>query len=127
MGSFTNGLLVGIGISLLFAPRKGEETRGLLVERIKTMRGTSADNEAVAPATPGTQGAVKTLQPLQEVVPVVSPIEAAAQDTAFPATDISAVQSDLSSSAQLPQVDVPPTIQEDPSPTQPLRRPRPKP
>ena len=124
MGSFTNGLLVGIGISLLFAPRKGEETRNLLVERIKTMRGTSADNEAVAPAT---QGTVKPLQPLQEVVPVVSPIEAAAQDTAFPATDISAVQSDLSSSAQLPQVDVPPTIQEDPSPTQPLRRPRPNP
>lgn len=124
MGSFTNGLLVGIGLSLLFAPRKGEETRNLLVERIKTMRGTSAENEAVAPAT---QGTVKPLQPLQEVVPVVSPIEAAAQDTAFPATDISAVQSDLSSSAQLPQVDVPPTIQGDTSPTQPLRRQGPRP
>jgi hypothetical protein len=124
MGSFTNGLLVGIGISLLFAPKKGEETRGLLVERIKTMRGTSAENEAIEPST---QGTVKPLQPLQEVVPVVSPIEAAAQDTAFPATDIPAVQSDLSSSAPLPQVDVPPTIQEDPSPTQPLRRPRPNP
>lgn len=122
MGSFTNGLLVGIGISLLFAPRKGEETRNLLVERIKTMRGTSAENEAVAPAT---QGTVKPLQPLQEVVPVVSPIEA--QETPAPATSIPFVQSDLDNSAPLPQVDVPSTIQEDPSPTQPLRRPKPNP
>jgi hypothetical protein len=124
MGSFTNGLLVGIGISLLFAPRKGEETRGLLAERFKTMRGTSAENEAVAPST---QGSVKPLQPLQEVVPVVSPIEAAVQDTPAPATSIPLVQNDLDSSAPLPQVDVPPTTQGDTSPTQPLRRPGPRP
>jgi hypothetical protein len=124
MGSFTNGLLVGIGISLLFAPRKGEETRGILMERIKTMRGTSAQNEELAPST---QGTVKPLQPVQETIPVVSPIEAAVQDTPPPATNIPSVQSDLSNSTQLPPVDVPQTIQGDTSPTQPLRRPGPRP
>jgi hypothetical protein len=124
MGSFTNGLLVGIGISLLFAPRKGEETRNLLVERIKAARGTPAENVELKPST---QGTVKPLQPLQETVPVVSPIEAAVQDTPAPATSIPFVQNDLDNSAPLPQVGVPPTTLEDPSPTQPLRRPRPNP
>jgi hypothetical protein len=122
MGSFTNGLLVGIGISLLFAPRKGEETRGLLVERIKTMRGTSAEG---GEREPSAQGTVKPPQPLQEVVPVVSPIEAAVQPA--PATTIPFAQSDLDKSAALPQVDAPPTTQGDTSPTQPLRRPGPRP
>jgi hypothetical protein len=105
MGSFTNGLLVGIGISLLFAPRKGEETRRLLMERIRSMR--SAQSEEPAPST---QGTVKPLQPVQETVPVVGPIEAAPPDTPAPATDIPSGQSGLSSSTPLSQGDLPPTV-----------------
>jgi gas vesicle protein len=124
MGSFTNGLLVGIGISLLFAPRKGEETRNLLMERIKTLRGSSAQTEETAPST---QAKVTPLQPVQDVVPVVSPIEAAPADSPSSTTDISSAQSDLSSSQKLPPVDVLPPLPEDPSPTQPLRRPQQRP
>lgn len=40
MGRFFNGILVGIGIGLLAAPRKGEEMRGMLGERISQIRST---------------------------------------------------------------------------------------
>lgn len=39
MGSFRNGVLVGLGISLLIAPMKGEEMRRLVAERIQYLRG----------------------------------------------------------------------------------------
>jgi DNA repair ATPase RecN len=44
MGSFTNGLCVGLGLSLLFAPMKGEEMRRLVAERIRYLRGTPPEN-----------------------------------------------------------------------------------
>ena len=44
MGSFTNGVLVGMGISLLFAPMKGEEMRRMLAERTREMRRSSSNN-----------------------------------------------------------------------------------
>jgi gas vesicle protein len=40
MGSFFNGVLVGIGIGLLVAPMPGEELRRLLLERYERVRGT---------------------------------------------------------------------------------------
>ena len=45
MSGFTNGMLIGLGISLLFAPRTGQEMRSLLAERFKYLRGTPAENE----------------------------------------------------------------------------------
>jgi gas vesicle protein len=45
MGSFTNGVLVGVGISLLFAPQTGEETRRFLRERWRSVRGIPPENE----------------------------------------------------------------------------------
>jgi gas vesicle protein len=45
MSGFTNGMLMGLGISLLFAPRTGQEMRSLLAERFKYLRGTHAENE----------------------------------------------------------------------------------
>ncbi len=44
MGSFTNGVLVGMDISLLFAPMKGEEMRRMLAERTREMRRSSSNN-----------------------------------------------------------------------------------
>ena len=44
MGSFTKGLLVGLGLSLLFAPMKGEEMRRLVAERAKELREGTSDS-----------------------------------------------------------------------------------
>ncbi|HZO74324.1 MAG TPA: YtxH domain-containing protein [Ktedonobacteraceae bacterium] len=44
MGSFINGVLVGMGISLLFAPMRGEEMRRMLAERTREMRSSSSNN-----------------------------------------------------------------------------------
>src|SRR5947209_9032937 len=35
MSRFTNGVLVGVGLSLLFAPRPGKETRRMLAEGVR--------------------------------------------------------------------------------------------
>ncbi len=45
MNSFFKGVLVGIGIGLLVAPMKGEETRRLLGERFKELRANLPENE----------------------------------------------------------------------------------
>jgi gas vesicle protein len=45
MGSFTNGFLIGLGISFLVAPRKGEEMRHLLAESSRYLRGLPPENE----------------------------------------------------------------------------------
>ncbi|SRR5579885_390287 len=44
MGSFTKGVLIGLGMSLLFAPMKGEEMRHMLAERVREMREKSSYN-----------------------------------------------------------------------------------
>lgn len=43
MGSFLRTLLIGIGIGLLIAPKRGEETRQLLMARLQQL-GNSAQN-----------------------------------------------------------------------------------
>lgn len=47
MNNFFKGLLFGIGIGLLFAPRKGEETRQLIAERIGEIRGQLPESEQI--------------------------------------------------------------------------------
>lgn len=44
MGSFTKGLLIGLGISLIFAPMKGEEMRRLVAERARELRESASDS-----------------------------------------------------------------------------------
>ncbi|GHO63269.1 hypothetical protein KSC_021610 [Ktedonobacter sp. SOSP1-52] len=44
MGSFTNGVLAGLGLSLFFAPKKGEEIRHLVGERLGYLRGHPPEN-----------------------------------------------------------------------------------
>ncbi len=38
MGKFMNGLIVGVGVALLVAPMRGEETRRLVGERVSSIR-----------------------------------------------------------------------------------------
>jgi gas vesicle protein len=45
MNKFVTGLLVGVGIGLIFAPMRGEEMRKLLKERFQEMRGYLPENE----------------------------------------------------------------------------------
>lgn len=47
MNNFTKGILVGIGIGLLIAPVKGEETRRLLSERLTELRNSLPENEQI--------------------------------------------------------------------------------
>ncbi|HEY6410266.1 MAG TPA: YtxH domain-containing protein [Ktedonobacteraceae bacterium] len=45
MNKFVTGLLVGVGIGLIFAPMRGEEMRQLLKSRLQGMRGYLPENE----------------------------------------------------------------------------------
>jgi gas vesicle protein len=44
MGKFIRTLLLGVGIGLLIAPKRGEEMRQLLMERFQQMGGSLAGN-----------------------------------------------------------------------------------
>jgi gas vesicle protein len=44
MRTFTKGVLVGIGVGLLFAPMKGEEMRRMLNERVTELRNSLPEN-----------------------------------------------------------------------------------
>ena len=45
MKQFITGLLLGLGIGLLVAPMRGEETRRQLADRFAEMRGYLPENE----------------------------------------------------------------------------------
>ena len=45
MNNFVKGVLFGVGIGLLVAPMRGEETRKLLSERFGELRGYIPENE----------------------------------------------------------------------------------
>ncbi len=57
MGRFINGVLVGLGISLLMAPRPGKELRQMLAQSWREM------NSLPAPPQPNQQSAQKPTQP----------------------------------------------------------------
>ena len=44
MGKFLRTLLIGVGVGLLIAPKRGEETRRLLTERFQQARNTLSGN-----------------------------------------------------------------------------------
>ena len=45
MKNFVKGLLVGVGIGLLVAPMRGEDTRRIVGQRIQELRGYLPENE----------------------------------------------------------------------------------
>src|SRR5438105_1638743 len=50
MGSFATGFCVGLGLSLLLTPKKGEEMRQIVGERIRYLRGTPPENLELNPS-----------------------------------------------------------------------------
>lgn len=47
MNNFTKGILVGVSVGLLIAPLKGEETRRLLVERVREWRNSLPEDSRI--------------------------------------------------------------------------------
>jgi gas vesicle protein len=50
MGSFSTGFCVGLGLTLLFAPKKGEEMRRLVGERIRYLQSMQSENQELNPS-----------------------------------------------------------------------------
>lgn len=122
MGTFTNGLLVGIGISLLFAPRKGEEMRSLVAERFRYLRGIPPENEELKQSV---QDMGERLQSVQQSANRAAEMGNTVQDYAqHTATQASSIQNDLSNVAQQAGADVSQTTQGRNSPT---KSPKPRP
>jgi gas vesicle protein len=122
MGHFTKGLLVGVGISLLIAPRTGEEMRRLLAERFRYLRGIPPENAELKQAV---QEMSKQVESVQEKAMHAAEMGSRVQDLAQQTEmDVASVQSDLSKVAQQAGTDGPQATPGDMSPTRPLRPPR---
>lgn len=68
MGQFLNGFFVGLGIAFLVAPKRGEEMRTLVSQRLSQLRSTSSDNQQYS-----TLNTSQTLTPsLSDVTPSTS-------------------------------------------------------
>jgi gas vesicle protein len=118
MGSFTNGVLVGLGISLLFAPMKGEEMRRMLAERIRYARSTGPESPQLKQSAPQMS---EPVQVGQGQANLAAPMRTAAQEYGqqIP-TSANAVQGDLSSLGQQTTTNPPLTRQGNTDPTTPL-------
>ncbi|HEV2654258.1 MAG TPA: YtxH domain-containing protein [Ktedonobacteraceae bacterium] len=122
MGAFTNGLLVGIGVSLLFAPKKGTEMRSLVAERFRYLRGIPPENEELKQSV---QDVSQRLQSVQQSADRAAQMGSTVQDYAqHTATQAASIQNDLSNVAQQAGTDVSQTTQGRNSPPKP---PRPRP
>jgi len=106
MGSFSTGLCVGLGLSLLFAPMKGEEMRRLVGERIKSLRGIPPENPELQQSVSQLGTRLQEVQNSAEQARRMSATaQSAVQQTARSAEDI---QRDLNRTAQQAGV-TPPT------------------
>lgn len=119
MGSFTNGVLVGVGMSLLFAPRAGKEMRGLLAERFRYVRGIPPENEELKQQVQQMSERVQQVQSqANRAAEMGSQVQDVAQQTARRADSM---QSDLSNVAQQAGTNMPPTQSGNAKPVQPNR------
>jgi gas vesicle protein len=111
MGSFTNGVLVGVGISLLLAPRPGKETRRMLAEGLRGLGSTPKSGQ------PSRQARGEHLPTTQEVVE-----HATQQDLTVPEYSQQVVEREASG----PSAQKPPA-QQGPAPVPPRQGPAPVP
>lgn len=122
MGRFINGVLVGLGISLLIAPKPGKELRQLLAESWRDMRSLPATTEQdkplmqkrAEPHKPSAQERGEHVPSAQEVAQ-----RAAERGTTVPETS--------QQPTQPADADVLPPRQGDPGRTKSPRPPRPAP
>ena len=107
MGGFTNGLLVGVGISLLVAPKTGKEMRQLVVERFRYLRGIPPENEELKQQVQQMAGRVQDVQQqANRAAQMGSAVQDYAQQTA---SSVNAVQRDLNNVAQQVGTNMPST------------------
>ncbi len=105
MGKFTNGILVGVGISLLVAPKSGKEMRQLVTERFRYLRGIPPENEELKQQVQQMAGRVQEVQQqANQAAKMGSTAQNYAQRTASSA---SSVQRNLKNVAQQAGTDIP--------------------
>ncbi len=125
MGSFTNGVLVGIGASFLLAPKAGKEMRRLLVERWGYLRGIPPENVELKQQVQQMSSRVQEVQQqANRAAEMGSTAQEYAQQTA---SSVTSVQSDLKNVAQQAHTDTSSPQSGVQSSTQPTQLKRPKP
>ncbi len=123
MGSFTNGVLVGVGISLLVAPKTGKEMRQFVVERFGYLRGIPPENEELKQQVQQMAGRVQEVQQqANRAAEMGSTVQDYAQQTA---SSVNTVQRDLKNVAQQAGTNVQSTQSGATRPTQPNQPKRP--
>src|SRR5206468_6353368 len=124
MSGFTNGLWLGLGVSLLFAPMKGQEMRRLLAERFRYVRGIPPENVELKQQVQQMGQRVQEVQQLaNRAAEMGSTVQDYAQQTA---SSVSSVQNDLKNVAQQANTDVPSTRPGAATTTQPNQSNKPK-
>ncbi len=120
MGKFTNGVLLGVGISLLMAPKSGKEMRRLVTERWGYVRGIPPENVELKEQVQQMASRVQDVQQqANQVADMGNTVQARAQQTA---SSVSSVQRDLKNVAQQAGTDVTetrPRVNGSPQPNQP--------
>lgn len=125
MGRFTNGLLIGAGVSMLLAPLTGKEMRSFLIERYGYLRGIPPQNEELKQQV---QQMNERVQDVQQKANRAAQMGTAAQNYAQQtASSVSSVQSDLGNVAQQAGTDMSQAGPGTTETTQPLQPKRPTP
>lgn len=125
VGKFTNGVLLGLGISLLVAPKTGKEMRQLVAERFSYLQGIPPENEELKQSVQQTAERVQEVQQqAARTAQMGSTAQTYAQQTARSA---SSVQEDLGNLGQQAGTNVPSTQYGDTKPLQPKQPKRPTP
>lgn len=72
MSKFLRTLLIGVGVGLLIAPKRGEETRRLLTERFQQVRNTLSGNTSQGSfgSSPASGNSSREAQQLKRVAEV---------------------------------------------------------
>ena len=107
MGEFINGVLLGVGISLLVTPKTGKEMRQLVDERLRYLRGIPPENEEIKQSVQQTTQRVPEVQ--QQATPAVQMGSAAQSSAQQTAGSAGSAQEDLGNLAQQASADVPTT------------------
>ncbi len=87
MNNFMKGVLVGVGIGLLVAPMRGEETRRLLAQRFEELRARIPENSQIGGYVQQVSGRVS--QTASNLKGYAQEAASRVKDTASDLTDIS--------------------------------------
>jgi gas vesicle protein len=125
MGKFTNGVLVGLGITLLVTPKTGKEMRQLVAERFSYLRGIPPENEELKQSV---QQMAERVQEVQQQATRAAQMGSTAQTYAQQtAQSAGSVQEKLGNLAQQAGTDVPSTPARVTRPIPPNQPKRPRP